>query len=83
MTRLDNLRALYNAVKDGRKCHIPSPYDLVRVSGEKARIMAYVEGYAVLRHKGAMPFVWQVKDILTMLAALIAQEEAKMKEGAE
>lgn len=83
MTRLDNLRALYEAVEKGRKCHIPSPYDSIRSRGEKARIMAYVEGYAVLRHKGAMPFVLRVKDILTMLAALIAQEEAQMKEGAE
>jgi hypothetical protein len=72
----DALRALRDAVRAGKLCTVPSPYESPRERGETARIMGYAEGYAMMRHNSAMPFVFPVKDLLAILEALIAQQGA-------
>lgn len=48
-----DLDRLIKAVRAGKRCEIPSP----KVAGNTARVMGYVDGYVVMRHKGAMPFL--------------------------
>lgn len=56
-------RKLIEAVQAGRRCTLPSPHG----RGWTVRVMGYAEGYMMVRHKGAMPFVWAVSDAVKML----------------
>ena len=60
---MGDLRALIEAVEADRVCTIPSP----KAEGVTARIMGYVEGYVVMRHKGAIPFLVHKKDLIAMM----------------
>lgn len=66
------LRKLIEAVEAEQKVTIPTPHKSARESWPDltARIMGYAEGYVVLRHKGAAPFVVSKKDVLAILRAL-------------
>ena len=71
-----SLGDLIEAVEAGKKVTIPTPHPQARNDGPRAtaRILGYVEGYAVMRHKGAAPFVCTVKEVLAVLRALQAEE---------
>ena len=71
MTDLAALDALIEAVTAGEKVTIPSPYPekLKAFPDRTARIMAYSEGYVIMRHKGAMPFIMHKSDLLAILKA--------------
>lgn len=66
------IRGLIEAVEADQKVTIPTPHKIARESWPDltARIMGYAEGYVVLRHKGAAPFVVAKKDVLAILRAL-------------
>jgi hypothetical protein len=66
---------LIKAVEAGKKVTIPTPHPVAQrlTSRPTARILGYVEGYAVMRHKGAAPFVCTVKEVLAVLRALQAE----------
>jgi hypothetical protein len=70
-----NLDDLVKAVEAGKRVTIPTPHPHARniVPPITARILGYVEGYVVMRHKGAAPFVCTVKQVLDMLRALQAE----------
>lgn len=68
---LTALDALIEAVEAGRCCTIPSPK--CSQPGMTARIMVFAEGYAMMRHKGCMPFVEQTKEVIKFLRAYRAQ----------
>jgi len=70
-----SLDKLIEAVEAGKKVTIPSPHPHARnrVPPITARILGYVEGYAVMRHKGAAPFVCTVGEVLACLRALQAE----------
>ena len=69
------LDRLIEAVEAGKKVTIPTPHPYARntVPRPTARIMGYAEGYVVMRHKGAAPFVCTVKEVLDLLRALQAE----------
>ena len=66
------LRGLIEAVEAGRKVTIPTPHKSARETWPEltARIMGYAEGYVVLRHKGAAPFVMSKRNVIAILRAL-------------
>lgn len=72
------LARLLAAVEAERCCAIPTPHHAAKYAPDKptARIMGYVEGYVVLRHKGAIPFVMAKTEVIAALRALVAMEGA-------
>ena len=69
------LRDLLDKVAAQKRCAIPTPHHhaKLRYDGTMARIMGYVENYAVMRHTGAVPFCIHINDVTHHLRALIAQ----------
>ncbi|MGN7867771.1 hypothetical protein [Paracoccus sp. 22332] len=65
------LQRLIDAVGEERKVTIPTPHPQAKRNrpDDTARIMGYVEGYVVLRHKGASPFIVSKRDVLIHLRA--------------
>lgn len=71
-SKRDALVALREAVERGDIVKgVPSPKKGPRAHGYTVAIMAWSGEYAMVRHKGAMPFVTTRKELLS---ALIAQE---------
>jgi len=77
MTDTQALHDLLAKVEAGKRCAIPTPHHhaKLRYDGTMARIMGYVENYAVMRHTGAVPFCVHVNDVIAHLRALIARAE--------
>lgn len=71
------LKRLIEAVERDRKVTIQTAHPMAKLRrpDEPARIMGYVEGYAVMRHKGAAPFVVSKKDVLAHLRAKLAEAD--------
>lgn len=71
------LARLIEAVEAERKVTIPTPHKSARENWPDltARIMGYAEGYVVLRHNGAAPFVVAKKDVLAILRAMEGRDE--------
>ena len=77
MTDTQALRDLLAKVEAGKRCAIPTPHRhaKLRHDGTTARIMGYVEGYAMMRHTGAVPFCIHVNHVIAHIRALIAQAD--------
>lgn len=75
MTDTHALRDLLAKVEAGKLCEIPTPHyqAKLRHDGTTARIMGYVEDYAMMRHTGAVPFCIHVNDVKRHIIAMIAQ----------
>ena len=71
------LRDLLAKVEDRKRCTIPTPHYHAKLihDGTTARIMGYIENYAVARHTGAVPFCIHVNDVIAHLRDLIEQAE--------
>lgn len=69
---MGDVRKLREAVEAEQKVTIPTPHKHARQNWPDltARIMGYAEGYVVLRHKGAAPFVVPKKEVIAILRAL-------------
>lgn len=74
------LKRLIEAVSQNKLVTIPTPQRYARESRPEttARIMGYVEGYVVMRHKGAMPFIESKGQVIKYLQSL---SRAKLAEA--
>jgi len=59
------MRELIAAVERGECCTIPSP----RIPHTTVRVMAYADGWMMMRHKGCTPFAELTRVILADLRA--------------